>query len=90
MAEKGTAANPIEAVYVTDVHVTDPDSGLPIELEVWKDPVSGGLLAIDASFVERVGEVITSPFNAHQYLHLVESAIERRYDANVVELAGKG
>ena len=76
MAEKGTCANPIVAVYIDDIQATDPDSMQPVDLEVWKDPVSGGMFAIDASFVAQVDEVIVSPFNSHIYLSLPEPVIE--------------
>ena len=80
MAEKGTFENPVEAVYVQDISVIDPDSGRPVTLELWKDPESGGMFAIDESFVDQVEEVIVSPFNTKHFLHLSETAIERRVD----------
>ena len=78
MPEKGTCANPVEAVYVEDVEVTDPDSGHRIDLEVWKDPESGGMFAIDASFVDQVSEVVVSPFNSHRHLLLSGAAVEAK------------
>ena len=84
---KGTLADPIEAIYVTEVTVTDPDSKQPVDLEVWKDPQSGGLLAVDASFVERVEGIILSPFNRGTVLHLSERAVEARHEQNIAEVA---
>lgn len=81
MSKTDVTANPVEATYVRDVSVTDPDSGLVVDLEVWKDPESGGMFAIDASFVDQVNEVVVSPFNSQRRLHLSEFAVERRHGA---------
>lgn len=52
-----------EAKYVTDVTVTDPDTNLPVTLAVFKDSRTGGMLAIDASFLDQDDtDVVPSPF----------------------------
>ncbi len=53
----------VNARFVTQVTIKDPDTGEPVEMEVWKDPTSDGLFAIDASFLGAVAEEIPSPFN---------------------------
>lgn len=62
------------ARFVTTVTVPDPDTGAPVELEVWKDPASGGLLAVDASFLDQVADRIPNPFNPSETLRLPEPA----------------
>ena len=62
-----------ETVFITSLTVIDPDSGRAVEVEVHKDPASGGIFALDASFVEQVADTITSPFAAGQQLRLSES-----------------
>ena len=59
--------------YVGPMTVVDPDSGGVVELEVWKDPQSGGIFAVDASYLEGVTDMIPSPFSVvgqEVYLHL--------------------
>jgi hypothetical protein len=60
----------IEARFITQITITDPDSHAPVELEVWKDPSSGGLFGIDASFLDQIEEHVASPFNPDIILHL--------------------
>lgn len=48
--------------YIQEVFVTDPDSQGDVHLEVWKDNESGGIFAIDASFLEQLNEFY-NPFN---------------------------
>lgn len=50
------------AIFVTEISVIDPISNLPVEIEIWKDPISGGLFGIDTSFLDQVSEGIVSPF----------------------------
>jgi len=65
----------VNASFITQIVVTDPDTGARVEMEVWKDPTSGGLFAIDASFLDDVTEEIPSPFNPHVSLHLWEDTL---------------
>ena len=55
--------DPLKAKYVKFIEVTDPDTGAEVELEVYKDPESGAMFAIDSTFLEQVRQVIPSPFN---------------------------
>lgn len=63
-----------EAKYITDVTVIDPDSNLEVTLAVFKDQVSSGIFAIDASFLESdtLDErgAISSPFDENVILVL--------------------
>ncbi len=65
----------VDARFVTQITVADPDTGHSAEMEVWKDPVSGGLFAVDASFLDQVSETIPSPFNPHITLRLREQVL---------------
>ena len=55
--------DPLKAKYVKFIEVTDPDTGAEVELEVYKDPESGAMFAIDSTFLEQVHQIIPSPFN---------------------------
>jgi hypothetical protein len=68
-------SNVVNACFITQIVVTDPDTRAPVEMEVWKDPTSDGLFAIDASFLDAIAEEIPSPFNPHIRLHLREDAL---------------
>lgn len=51
----------VKAIYCTEVEVEDPDTEAPVHLSVYKDPSTGGMLAIDSSFIEQVEAVIPNP-----------------------------
>lgn len=53
----------IDAIKITEVVVKDPDTNGDVTVEIWKDPVSGGIFGIDSSFLEQYTDVIRSPFN---------------------------
>jgi len=42
----------MEAKFVTEITVTDPDSNAPVELAVFKHE-NGGMFAIDSSYVDQ-------------------------------------
>lgn len=52
----------IKYKYITELETVDPDSKAPVHLEVWKDMNSGGIFAIDASFLEQCDDFY-NPFN---------------------------
>lgn len=52
--------DPLKAQYVKFIEVTDPDTGAEVELEVYKDPESGAMFAIDSTFLEQVRQIIPS------------------------------
>jgi hypothetical protein len=45
-----------------DVVVIDPDTGNEVDLCVYKDPQSGGMFAVDFSFVDQDTDVVPNPF----------------------------
>ena len=49
--------------FIKVIHVADPDTGGDVELEVWKDTESGGIFAVDSSFLDQVEYMVNSPFN---------------------------
>lgn len=60
-----------DANYITDVKVIDPDSKLEVTLAVFKDTRTGGMLAIDASFLDHDDtDTVPSPFHDDVILRL--------------------
>lgn len=53
---------PVMAIHAGDVTVADPETGASIEMEVFKDPLSGGMVAVDASYLDQASESFNSPF----------------------------
>jgi hypothetical protein len=49
--------------FVSDIEVTDPDTGNICDVEVWKDTESGAMIGVDFSFLEAGDRRIPSPFN---------------------------
>lgn len=61
----------VEAIFIKEITVVDPDSKSDVEVEIWKDPVTGGIFGIDASFLESLEiNVIVSPFDRKVRLRL--------------------
>ena len=52
-----------ESLYVCNTTVIDPDTKLPVELEIRKCQESGAMIGIDGSFLEYTGEMIRNPYN---------------------------
>lgn len=44
--------NKMIAEYVTEVFVTDPDTGLSVNVSIFKHPY-GGMFGVDTSFIEQ-------------------------------------
>lgn len=44
------------AKFTEEITVTDPDSNAPVELSVFKHEASGGMFAVDSSFLEQCFE----------------------------------
>lgn len=66
------------AFFVETITVTDPDTNAPVEMEVYKDEASGGLFAIDSSYLSQVvgssdhaKDEIPSPFNKFKMIKLI-------------------
>ena len=51
----------MNAKQVTVVEIQDPDTGLPVHLAVYKEE-SGGMVGVDASYVEQDVGPVLSPF----------------------------
>ena len=62
----------VKATYVTTVTVTDPDSGSPVDIQVYKDPESEAMFGVDASFLDQVTFTMPSPFNKGTVLVCME------------------
>ena len=60
----------IKCIYINETTVIDPDSGGEVTLEVWKDPSSGSIFAVDASFVDQIRSTVPSPYNTGEVLDL--------------------
>ena len=59
-------------VYVAKITVIDPDTKLPVEMEIRKIVDSGAMIGIDMSFLEKWhGDDIRNPYS-DDYLNLTE------------------
>ena len=63
------------AEYITDKDVYDPESEEFVTLEVWRDPASGKLFAVEGGFVEKNARPdspaeMSSPYHINQIIHL--------------------
>lgn len=73
-----------KAILVDSVTVIDPDSDAPVEVELYKDQVSGGIFGVDSSYVVTLedDEPVFSPFDGIPVL-IVEG--EAGQDSDVVD-----
>jgi hypothetical protein len=63
----------VEAIFIQEITVVDPDSKGAVEVEIWKDPVTGGIFGIDASFLDHTDrKFVVSPFDKKVVLRLPE------------------
>src|SRR5262249_5566297 len=62
--------------FIKKIVVIDHDTGGGVAIEIWKDPQSGSIFGIDASFVDQVSDEIPSPFNPDTMLSLPEDEVE--------------
>jgi hypothetical protein len=51
--------------FITTVEVIDPTSGGLVELELWKDNESGGIMGVDSSFLDSIDHFY-NPFNGQR------------------------
>lgn len=53
------------AIFIKEITVVDPDSGLEVEIAIYKDIGSGGIFGVDSSYVAQLedGENVFSPFD---------------------------
>ena len=54
------------AIYVSTVQVTDPHTGIEIDVDIYKDEGSGAMLGLDATFMDGDGGPVFSPYNQGQ------------------------
>lgn len=59
------------AKFIKEISVTDPDSDMPVEIDIFKHEQSGGIFGVDASFLDQTfGDdekiVIFDPLNKGQ------------------------
>ncbi len=64
-----------EAKFVIELTVTDPDTNLPVEIDVFKDE-NGGMFAIDASYLDQCFDddeplEIADPFFQHDGMNVM-------------------
>jgi hypothetical protein len=52
-----------ESIYVCNTTVIDPDTKLPVEMEIRKCQESGAMIGLDGSFLENTDEMIRNPYN---------------------------
>ena len=45
-----------KAILVSEVTVTDPDTGGEVSVSIFKDSSSGGMFGVDSSFIEQLFE----------------------------------
>jgi len=56
------------AIHIKDIQVTDPDSGQPVDVSIYKDKLSGAMFGIDSSFPE---DRIHSPYEIKDRLQIL-------------------
>lgn len=59
----------IKGKFVKSITVTDPDTNLPVEVDLFKLE-TGGMVGIDESFISNTDEPIYSPFDKNKKLDL--------------------
>jgi hypothetical protein len=65
------------ALFVSQVTVTDPDTGNPVQVSIYKHENSGGMFGVDSSFIEQNFEddetpMVADPFNNESFVELHE------------------
>ena len=49
--------------FISHITVIDPDSNMPVELEVRKCLLSGAMVGVDGSFLEQDVDTVNNPYN---------------------------
>jgi hypothetical protein len=62
----------VKAIYAGEVTVKDPETGNEVEMEIWKDPETGGMFGVDSTFLDQVRDYVPSPFDSSVMLKLEE------------------
>lgn len=62
-----------KAHFVTEVSVVDPDSGLPVDVAIYKLQINGAMFGIDSSYIQTLSEddPVNCPFTG-ELIELVE------------------
>jgi hypothetical protein len=57
-----------KADYVKEVSVVDPDTGLPVDVAIYKDRESGALFGVDSSYILTLSDEdpVNNPFNGSE------------------------
>lgn len=66
----------VTATFLDEITVFDPETGEATEVEMWKDPISGGIFGVDSAFLDNDVEKIVSPFDSRRILVLPYEEIE--------------
>lgn len=75
-----------KAIHFSVVEVTDPDTLGVVLLSVAKDPLTGGIFAIDETFLDQVSDIVSNPFAAGRVIHIPEDEEEPESDPNDEDL----
>ena len=72
-----------KAVWADKVTVTDPQTGFPVEIEIYKHQ-NGGMFGVDSSFIDQVCDddtypVIPDPFSNNGNVQEVQFVMLREY-----------
>lgn len=52
-----------KTTFIKEIEVIDPDTGNECYIEIHKDPISGGIFGVDSTYLDRVSEMVISPFS---------------------------
>jgi hypothetical protein len=50
-------------IFIKEIIVQDPDTGMDIEVEIHKDPISGAIFGVDSSYLDQITTTVPSPFS---------------------------
>jgi len=76
----------IKATFITMVHVCRPEDGIPVALEVWRDPGNNAMVGIESSFINKPAPTIASPYDRATILSLPKSEIPEVAATAAIEL----
>lgn len=67
-----TEPSPAREAVDLGTHMIKDEKGVEIEIQVFRDPVSRGVFAVESEFLDQVTSVINSPFDTDTLLSLPE------------------
>ena len=61
-----------KSIWVAHVTVTDPDTKLPVEVEIRKDLETGAMVGLDGSFLAQMDEqdTVCDPYNPGELIEI--------------------